>query len=417
MTKKTLTDLKIQKLKKAGTYCDRDGLRLQVTVNKNTGLLRKSWVVRFTIRGGSVREMGLGSYEDVPLGDAREKALAARKLARSGVDPLSLRAPIVPASPAKPKPTFRECAEEYINRKKAGWRNEKHAAQWTSTLTTYAYPHFGDLPIDEITVDHVMAALDPIWETKTETASRVRQRIERVLAAAAVKGLRSKENPAQWSHNLEFLLAKPSEVTKVKNHPALPFEEMPAFMKVLRKHNSMGALSLEFCILTVTRTSETLLAEWREIDLDGGKWTIPAHRMKANKEHVVPIFGRTEEILRQVHRISGAGKYVFPGRKPDSPQCVTVFDAALERWGYDHITTHGFRSTFRDWAAETTDAANEVAEAMLAHTIQNKAEKAYRRRTMIDRRKALMAAWEKYCLSEGQEPANDLEGATGSAAA
>lgn len=409
MRTKALTDLFVRKLKATGVYCDRDGLRLQVTKNKTTNAISKSWLVRYVLPGGKVREMGLGPYDHVSLADAREKAVAARKLARNGVDPLSERVSPPANLPAKPKPTFRECAEDYIKRKKAEWRNKKHAEQWTSTLKAYAYPYFGNLPIDEVTVDHVTAALDPIWETKTETASRVRQRIERVLAAAAVKKLRAKENPAQWRHNLEFLLGKPSKVTKVKHHPALPIDEMPDFMKMLRQHNSMGALSLEFCILTATRTSETLRAQWCEFDLEGGTWTIPAERMKGDKEHIVPIFGRTAEILRQVHQISGAGIYVFPGRKINSPQCVTVFDKSLERWGYDHITTHGFRSTFRDWVAERTEAANEVAECILAHVINNKSEKAYRRGTMLERRQALMAQWESYCLSGGATPANDQE--------
>lgn len=409
MKSKALTDLFIRKLREPGVYCDRDGLRLQVTKNKNTESLSKSWLVRFTLPGGTVREMGLGSYEDLTLADAREQALMARKLAKRGIDPILERdAAPEPAPTLARIPTFRECAEEYIETNKSGWRNDKHAEQWPSTLKMYVYPHFGDLPVDQVTVRHVKGVLDPIWKEKNETASRVRQRIERVLAAAAVLGHRSRENPAQWRHNLEYALPKPTKVKKVRHHPALSIDEMPTFMKMLRQRNSMGAIALEFCILTATRTSETLCAQWSEIDLESGKWTIPAERMKAAREHVVPIFGRTAEILKTVRRVTRDGLYVFPGRKPNSPQCITVFDKALERWGYDHITTHGFRSTFRDWVAERTEVANEVAEAVLAHVIENKAEAAYRRGTMFERRKSLMLAWERFCQPDEDKAANDL---------
>lgn len=408
MKSKPLTDLFIRKLKEPGVYCDRDGLRLQVTKNNKTKDLSKSWLVRFTLPGGKVREMGLGSYEDLTLADAREQALIARKQAKRGVDPIQQRDAARNASPGATRtPTFRECAEEYIEANKSGWRNKKHAEQWPSTLKTYVYPCFGDLPVDQITVRHVKGVLDPIWKEKNETASRVRQRIERVLGAAAVLGHRSRENPAQWRHNLEHTLPKPSKVKKVRHHPALPIDDMQTFMEMLRHHNSMGALSLEFCILTATRTSETLGARWSEIDMEAGKWIIPAERMKANRVHIVPIGGRTREILHIVQPITGSQKYVFPGRKPDATQCVTVFDKSLERWGYDHITAHGFRSTFRDWAAERTEVDNQVAEAALAHVIENKAEAAYRRGTMFERRRALMAAWERFCLASEQLPAND----------
>lgn len=410
MKQKTLTDLQIRKIKKPGKYCDRDGLRLQVTANANTGVVRKSWIVRFTSPNGKVRDMGLGTYDDLSLSNAREKAFDVRRLARTGVDPLDVRGTAGPAQdlPSK-RPTFRECAEEFIELNKSGWRNSKHADQWTNTLATYAYPYFGDLPIDRVNIDHVLSVLRPIWHTKTETASRVRQRMERVLAFGAVKGHRERQNPAQWRHNLELILPDPTKVAKVVHHPALPMDEMQDFFKVLHGRNSMGSLSFEFCILTVTRSSETLCAEWREIDLDAGKWTIPPERMKGNIEHVVPIFGRTAEILRLVRKMSGHGKYVFPGRKPGRHQCVTVFDKALERWGYDHVTAHGFRSTFRDWSAEKTECDDAVGEAVLAHVINNKAKKAYLRTKFFDKRKALMLEWQQFCLGE-INPANDADG-------
>lgn len=394
-----LTATAVAKVKEPGRYGDGGDLYLEV---KPSG--GKSWSLRYMLRGKS-REMGLGPIDAVTLAEARQKAQEARKLLQQGVDPLEHRKAQEAAAKAKEARvmTFRQCAEAYIAAHKAGWRNEKHRAQWSATLETYAYPVFGDLAVAAVDLPLVLKALEPIWETKTETASRLRGRIEVVLDWATVRGFRQGENPARWRGTLDKLLPKRSKVQRVEHHAALPYAEMPTFMAELRHRNALAALALEFCILTATRTSETLLARWAEIDMAAKVWVIPADRMKVGKEHRVPLSGRVLSILGEVAKLrpphDDGSAFVFPGQRQGRPLSGMVFLMLLRRMGRGNLTGHGFRSTFRDWAAERTTFAREVAEAALAHAVGDKVEAAYRRGDLFEKRRRLMEAWAGYCAS------------------
>jgi integrase len=400
MARNALTE-RMVKQAKPGVLIDGKGLRLKVTANPRNGDIRKSWVLRVTVKGGPMRELGLGSADDLSLADARDRARAARKLARDGIDPISARdeGRAARAAEAARAMTFRQCAEAYIDAHRAGWKNAKHAAQWTSTLGAYVYPAFGDLPVQAVDVALVMKVLDPIWKTKTETASRVRQRIEAVLNWAKARGLRQGENPAQWRGHLEKLLPARNKVQRVEHHAALPYAEVPAFMTALKERDSVGAQAFQFLILTATRTSETVNAKWSEIDLENGVWRIPPERMKARQEHRVPLSKQARAILKSMLAQRGSADWVFPGTKPESSLSNMAFLALLRRLDRTDITAHGFRSSFRDWAAEQTNYAREVAEAALAHTLSDKVEAAYRRTDLFDKRAKLMEAWARYCAT------------------
>lgn len=383
-----LTALGVAKLKTPGMYGDGGGLWLQVT-----GKGGKSWIFRFTLDGKS-REMGLGSAITFSLAEAREKALTCRKLCAERIDPIESRnarreAARIEAAKAI---TFRQCATAYIEAHKAGWRNAKHAAQWAATLNTYAHPAFGDLPVQAVDTALVMKAVEPIWATKPETATRVRGRIESILDWAATRGFRRGENPARWKGHLANLLPKRSRVKKVEHHAALPFAEVRAFMKVLGEQPGVSAQALAFTILTAARTGETIGATWSEIDLDAGVWTVPAERMKAGAEHRVPLSDPALQILREMEAIR-LGEFVFPGGKRGRPLSNMAMLKTLERMSRDDLTVHGFRSSFRDWASETTAFPSEVVEAALAHTIESKVERAYRRGDLFQKRRELMSAW------------------------
>jgi integrase len=293
--------------------------------------------------------------------------------------------------------TFDQCAAAYIAAHRAGWKNVKHAEQWENTLAAYASPAFGALPVADIDTAAVMRALGPIWNTKTETASRVRGRIEKVLDWATVQGFRTGENPARWRGHLDKLLPKRSKVQKVQHHPALPYAEAPAFMAKLRAQEGIAARALEFLILTATRTGEVIGARWDEFDLEAGSWTIPAERMKAGKEHEVPLSARALEIVQGLAKMR-PGSYVFPGRRPRDPLSNMALLALLKRMGRSDLTAHGFRSTFSDWAHETTNFPSEVIEMALAHTIRNKVEAAYRRGNLREKRRELMDAWNVHAV-------------------
>lgn len=365
-------------LTKVGRHGDGNGLYL--SISKNGG---RRWVFLYRTNG-KLREKGLGSASKVSLKDARQAAEAAGKLLREGIDPIDS-----PPKPADSK-TFSECATSFIASNEAGWRNTKHCDQWTNTLKTYAAPVIGKLPVNQIGVDHIVEILEPIWKTKTETASRVRGRIESVLDWAAAHGFRSSDNPARWRGHLDKILPPARKVTKVKHHPALPYQEIASFIADLRSREGMAARALEFTILTAARTGETLGAKWPEIDLIGKVWTVPAERMKAGVEHQVPLSARAIEVLKA---LSTDTEYVFPGSNPKAPLSNMSMLAVLKRMKRSDLTVHGFRSTFRDWAAETTEYPNELVEMALAHTIRNKAEAAYRRGNLLERRRALMEAW------------------------
>ncbi len=400
MARNALTE-RMVKQAKPGILIDGKGLRLKVTANPRNGDIRKSWVLRVTVKGGPMRELGLGSADDLSLADARDRAREARKLARDGIDPIAARdeGRATRAAEVARTMSFRQCAEACIDAHRPGWKNAKHAAQWASTLEAYVYPVFGKLPVQAVDVTLVMKALDPIWKTKTETASRVRQRIETVLNWAKARGLRQGENPAQWRGHLEKLLPARNKVQRVEHHPALPYTEVPAFMAALKERDSVGAQAFQFLILTATRTSETVNARWSEIDLENGVWRIPPERMKARQEHRVPLSKQARAILKSMQAQRGVGDWVFPGARLGSSLSNMAFLALLRRLDRTDITAHGFRSSFRDWASEQTNYAREVAEAALAHTLSDKVEAAYRRTDLFDKRAKLMEAWARYCAT------------------
>lgn len=351
----------------------------------------RSWILR---AGG--REMGLGSLADVGLQEAIDRAHEARKLLRDGIDPVERKRQLR----AKPEraPTFAEVSRTCIAKLSPEWRNAKHAKQWTATLHTYADPIIGKLPVDRIETRHVLAVLNPIWETKTETATRVRQRIETVLDFAGSSGYRTGDNPARWAGHLENLLATPTKIAKVEHHEALPWADLPAFMVRLREVGGLGARALEFAIYTAARSGEVRGATWDEIDLDGATWTIPAARMKAQREHVVPLAAPALALLRALPRLHNV-PFVFPSIKGTALSDMTL-TAVLRRMKVD-ATTHGMRSSFRDWAAERTNYPREVCEMALAHTIPSAVEAAYRRGDLLAKRTRLMRAWAAYLATTG----------------
>ncbi len=386
-----LTPEFINSVDKPGMYPDGLGLYLQVS-KWNT----KSWLFRYS-RNYKLRSLGLGATHTITLLEARKRAKQARQLLLDGIDPIDTkhdkrqqdaleRARVM---------TFDQCAKAYIDAHRHGWKSPKHAEQWTNTLTTYATPIIGGLPVAEVDTALVMKVLNPIWTTKTETASRVRGRIESILGWATVSKLRTGENPARWRDHLENLLPKRSKVQKVAHHPALPYADIETFIKELRSHGGIAALALEFTILTAARTGEVIGANWDEIDLDGKVWTIPPERMKAEKEHRVPLCTRAIEILNELQKLGG--EYVFPGLKPKKPLSNMAMLNLLKRMKRGDLTVHGFRSTFRDWAAEQTTYPHEMAEMALAHTIDNKVEAAYRRGDLFKKRIRMMQDWQKHC--------------------
>jgi integrase len=359
----------------------------------------KSWLLRY-MAGRKSHDMGLGSLALVGLREAREHALQQRRLLRlEGIDPIAKRraarqAAIIEAASAM---TFKSCAEAYIAAHKAGWKNPKHAAQWPSTLQTYVYPIFGDLPVQAVDVGLVTKAIEPIWSTKPETASRVRGRIESVLDWATVRGYREGENPARWRGHLEKLLPARRKVAAVEHHAALPYPELPTFMGDLRLREGLAARALEFAILTAARTGEVLGARWSEVDLDGRLWTVPANRMKAGREHRVPLSDAALAILSGLDR---TGDLVFPGQRRDRSLSNMALLMLLRRVGRDDLTAHGFRSTFSDWCAEQTNFPSEVREMALAHTVGDKVEAAYRRGDLFEKRRQLAEAWGRYCFPD-----------------
>lgn len=377
---------KVQALDRPGFHADGGGLYLKVGPTGG-----KSWAFRFT-RSGRSRIMGLGSVDLVSLAEAREKALTARKQLLNGIDPLDQRA--AERVRERGQMTFKECSEAYLKAHEAGWRNEKHRAQWRSTLEMYAWPTMGDLPVHEVALPHVLKAVEPIWQMKPETASRLRGRIERVLDWATVRQLRSGENPARWKGHLQALLPQKTAIAKVTHHAAVPYRDIGAFVGELRRQPGIAALALEFAILTAARTGEVIGATWQEIDLDEGVWTVPASRMKSKREHRVPLSPRALEILAKVEKLRD-GDHVFPGGRRNKPMSNMAMAMVMRRMGRTE-TPHGFRSAFRDWAAERTAYPNEVAEMALAHVVSDKVERAYRRGDLFGKRRRLMTDWAAY---------------------
>jgi len=382
-----------------GVYADGGGLYLRVTPT-----LARLWLYRFQVRGRR-RDMGLGSAELYSLAEARQKALAARKLVAEGTDPIEARRVkrSVASIKAAKEMSFRACAEAYIEAQRRGWRNPKHAAQWPATLAAYVYPVFGPLPVRAVDVGLVMKALEPIWTEKPETASRVRGRIESVLDWATARGHRQGENPARWRHHLENLLPPRSQIRRVEHHTALPYAEVGDFIAELRQQPGPAARALEFTILTAGRTSEVIGARWSEINIAEELWTVPAERMKAGREHRVPLSQPALAIVEDMTAIR-VGDHVFPGSKTERPISNMAMLMLLRRMGRGHLTVHGFRSAFRDWAAERTDFPSEVAEMALAHTVSDKVEAAYRRGDMFEKRREIMTAWANFIDRQTKAP-------------
>ena len=376
------------------------GLILNVTMYGS-----RSWLLRYQV-GGRRRDLGLGSYPSVTLAQARELAREARlKLAR-GIDPVAdaqrLRAQLVQAMQSHL--TFAEAAAKYVEAHERGWKNVKHVAQWRSTLVNYANPVIGKVPVADVDVGMVLKVIEPMWASKTETANRVRSRMESVLDWAVARGYRKDANPARWKGLLDKLLPAPAKLTKTVHHRAMPYEELPKFLSLLRSVEGNGALALQFQILTACRSGEVRGARWDEINLEQQLWVVPADRMKAQKEHRVPLSDAAIQLLKNQRAVvSDSCLYVFPGYRASAdpetgaPLSNMTLTAVLRRLNVDAVP-HGFRSTFRDWAAEKTHYANEVAEMALAHTIASKVEAAYRRGDLLEKRRSLMQDWADYAM-------------------
>jgi integrase len=376
----------------AGRHRVAPGLYLQL------GEGRAAWLFRFKLPGRKPRAMGLGAVGDVSLAQARELAGRARLQVRGGIDPLDARQDAAHALLVRREaPAFQRAAEEHIAALEPGWRSDKHAAQWTATLRNYAFPIIGDLPVDAITTDHILAVLNPIWTTKPETAGRVRGRIEAVLDAAKVRGWRAGENPARWGGHLALLLPKKSKVMVVEHHAALDWRRMPDFWRALGERDGMAAQALRFAILTASRSGEVRGMRWGEVGPQQRLWTIPAARMKAAREHRVPLSDAASACLPPRGEDDGL---IFPARGGGMLSDMTL-TALLRRMGWTDaagstITAHGFRSTFRDWAGEATAHPREVIEQALAHGLKDKAEAAYARGDLMSKRAVLMGDWASF---------------------
>lgn len=406
-----LTDLRARQLKEPGLYSDGGGLYLQVTKGADDAP-RKSWLVRLRLAGGRTRDMGLGRLDLVPLKTARELALKARQEAAAGRDPIAAKAAQrVAAAVADARAmTFRQCAEAYIAAHEQDWRNPKHRQQWRNTLSTYAFPVFGHLPVSAVDTGLVMKVLDPIWRDKRETASRLRGRIEVILDWARVRGYREGENPAKWKGLLEHTFQAKGKT--VRSHASLPYCYMPAFWIELTDREGPAADALRFTILTTVRTSEALGARWEEFDMVRRVWTVPGddpktqRRMKGGREHRVPLSKPAMAILARLGpKPSG---YVFPGfRGPGRPLSNMAMLMLLERMGRRGVvTTHGFRATATTWGEECTNHARHVIDAALAHKEANKVLAAYSRGDFFEKRRAFMDDWGAYVVGESVEKGN-----------
>ncbi len=382
---------------KPGRYTDplTRGLHLWIK-----GPQKKYWIFRYT-RLGKRHNISLGAFPKLGIKEARKRALRIANKLLDGEDPRKKAEMNKKSSESANAPLFEKFAEEWIETNEAGWTNKKHAHQWRYTLRDFAYPIIGNLPLNLIDEHHVLNILQPIWLTKTETASRLRGRLERIFTAAKVKKLRDGNNPATWRGYLDAVLPSPKTVKRQngeRHHKALPYRQIPEFMSKLREQEGLAALALEFLILNANRTSEVLLAKWDEIT--GDLWVIPSARMKAKKEHRIPLTRRSIEVLQMSKNYSEGNQYIFSKR--DRPLSNMSMTAVLRRMGVN-VTVHGFRSTFRDWVAEETEHSHEVAEMALAHTITNRVEAAYRRGELLKRRRILMMDWQDYCESTPAE--------------
>ena len=400
-----LTALKVKAETKPGRYTDGKGLHLHVRANGS-----KAWVFRH-MRDGKLRDMGLGGYPDVGLAEARDALEKHRKVSLSGADPIDARRAAKNRDDASR--TFKAAAEHFIASQKAGWSNDKHADQWTATLTTYAYPVMGDLHVSAVTTEHVLRVLQPIWNTKTETATRVRGRIESVLDAARAMHWREGENPARWKGHLASILPRPSKVREVEHHPSLPWQQLPAFLPLLRARPGSAALAIEFAILTGARSGEVRGLPRRELDLDAKMWTVPKERMKAKRAHRVPLSAAALAFLERIHVDElEPDDLLFPGPGLRSPLSDMALTMVLRRMNTvesgpppwqdgvtgEPITVHGFRSTFRVWAGEETAHPRELIEMALAHAVGGAVENAYARTDLAEKRRPLMEDWGQFTI-------------------
>lgn len=391
---KELSAVEVKRLTKPGLHAVGGVAGLQLQVTKSGA---KSWILRALI-GTKRRDIGLGGFPDVTLAQAREKARETKGQIKQGIDPIESRKAArdaLIAAQAKVR-TFDDCARQFLKSKIEEFSNPKHAAQWANTLRDYASPVIGKLPVYAIELPHILKILEPIWTEKTETATRVRGRIESVLAWATVSGYREGDNPARWKGNLDAVLPKPGKLKGVKHHRAIPWQGIAEFMGKLRQREGVAAKALEFLILTATRSGEVRGATWAEIDLQGRTWTIPAERMKAGREHIAPLCDDAVKLLENLPKHQD-NDLVFPGARGGVLSDVGLAKPlkAIEK----EATVHGFRSTFRDWCAESTNYPNEVAEMALAHTVSNAVERAYRRGDLLAKRSRLMSDWAKYINS------------------
>ena len=391
----SLSAVKIARLNKPGRYSDGGGLYLRVSEWQT-----KSWLFRFE-RAGRERQMGLGSIHTVSLAEARQRARQARLLLLDGRDPIEVRKAERAAwrLEAAKAMTFEQCAEAYITTHSPSWKNDKHRAQWDATLKSIAYPVFGKLPVAAVDTGLVLKAIEPIWSQKTDTANRTRGRIETVLDWARARGYREGDNPARWRGHLDQLLPRKSRLAPVKHRPAMPFKEIPSFIAELRKRDDISTRALEFLILTAARTGEVIGAERREIDIEEKLWTVPSTRTKSGREHRVPLSPRAIELLDSLPLPEEADAFVFSGRQPGTPLSNMAMLKLIRDMGRLDFVVHGFRSTFKDWAAETTAHENIVTEMALAHVVGDDVEAAYRRGDLMQKRRALMGDWANFCGS------------------
>jgi integrase len=391
-----LTALRVSRARRPGMYADGGGLYLQVTEGG------RSWIYRYMLNNRA-REMGLGPLALYGLSEARVLAQDARRLRHQGIDPIEARRAAREETrlDAAKAMTFQECAERYIASHCAGWRNAKHAEQWESSLRRIAFPVIGALAVQAIDTTLVMKVIEPIWEEKPETASRVRGRIESILDWAKVRGYRAGENPARWRGHLDHLLPARSKVLKTNHYAAMPYKDLPGLLVELRKKKGIDARALEFTILTAARVSEAVGARWCEIS--GDVWTVPAERMKGGKPHRVPLSRRAMDLLETLSR---NGDLIFPGPKFGRALNINAPRKLLIGMG-QRVTVHGFRSSFRDWAAELTTFPSEVVEMALAHVVGSKVEQAYRRGDMFEKRRGVMQQWATFCTT-AQETASNV---------
>ena len=398
MAKEKLAAAKVKNLG-PGMHGDGHGLWLHVGTPQ-----RRNWLFRYQ-RHGKARAMGLGGFPAVSLADARNKAEAARKLLAAGIDPIDQREAERQAEAAEKAQatTFSEAAKAYIDAHQAGWRNDKHAAQWRGTIAAYAAPTLGNMACSAITTADILAVLKQIWAAKPETASRLRGRVEMILTYAKAQGWRSGENPAAWRGHLQIMLPARSKIAPVVHHAALDWHQAPAFMAELRERDGFGARALEFAILTAVRSGEVRGARWGEIDMNHAQWIIPAERMKAAKDHRVPLSAAALSVAHEMAALKDGSGLVFLGSRRGALMSDMTLTAVLRRMGKGDLTAHGFRSTFRDWAAEATAHLNHVVEQALAHAIPSAVEATYRRGDLFAKRRVLMDDWAAYLAKPAEE--------------